>query len=295
MEPTARLGPVAQPPRVHLGDLDITILDGGRLWLDGGAMFGIIPKPIWSRLTETDDANRIPLATSCFFLESGGKRILIETGSGHASKFDAKEQGFFQFGEHWLLDSLTAAGIDRESVDIVILTHLHFDHAGGGTMPDGGGGFVPTFPRAKYVVQKGEWEDAVGGHAVMTGTYRRENLAPLEAAGVLSFVDGEAEIVPGISVRKFPGHTRHQQGVVFKNGESRIVLPADLMPTSAHVGLRFNMAYDLLPFENMMNKSRLLSDLVEADARLFLGQDPKHAYWQVSRDDKGRFSLIAAS
>jgi glyoxylase-like metal-dependent hydrolase (beta-lactamase superfamily II) len=291
MSAKSRLGPIEKPPIIHLGDLAIHILDGGHLWLDGGAMFGIIPKPLWSRVAPCDDSNRIPLATNCFFVETGGKRILIETGSGHASKFDAKELGFFNFSKHWLADSLAAAGIERDSIDLVILTHLHFDHAGGGTMPDGKGGFIPTFPRAKYIVQRGEWEDAVSGHAVMTGTYRRENLAPLEAGGVLSFVEGDAEIMPGIRVRKFPGHTRHQQGVVFEDGENRAILPADLMPTAAHVGLRFNMAYDLMPFENMVNKERLLQEVSPSNTTLLLGQDPNAVRWQVQTDEKGRISL----
>lgn len=283
-----------KPPAIRLGELEIRILDGGHLWLDGGAMFGIIPKPLWSRQVEVDASNRIPLATSCLYVESGGRRILIETGSGHSSKYDPKELGFFSFSSHWLADSLTAAGIDRGSIDYVILTHLHFDHAGGGTMPDGKGGFVPTFPRAKYVVQRGEWEDAVSGHAVMTGTYRRENLAPLEAGGVLSFVEGEAEVAPGIFVRPFQGHTRHQQGVVFESGGHRAILPADLMPTSAHAGLRYNMAYDLMPYENMVNKERLLTETADSRTTLLLGQDPHTAQWKVEKGEKGRISLSRA-
>lgn len=288
---TARLGPTEAPPRIRVGDLVIQVLDGGHLRLDGGAMFGIIPKPIWSKLVECDEANRIPLATSCFYVEVGGKRLIVETGCGHATKFDAKEHGFFDFSKHWLADSLAAAGIERESIDFVILTHLHFDHAGGGTMPGENGEFEPTFPRAKYVVQRGEWADAVSGHAVMTGTYRNANLAPLEAAGVLSFIEGDEEIVPGVRVRQFPGHTRHQQGVIFESGGIRAILPADLMPTSAHVGLRFNMAYDLLPFENMLNKERLLSEAQQPNTTLLLGQDPTAVQWRVVRDERGRLSL----
>ncbi len=294
MSNTARLGPVENPPRIQVGDLEISVIDGSHLWLDGGAMFGIIPKPIWSRTVECDEANRIPLATNCFFLEAHGKRILVETGCGHSSKYGPKELGFFKFGAHWLLDSLVAAGIDRQSIDFVILTHLHFDHAGGGTMPDGRGGYVPTFPNARYLVQRGEWQDAVESHAVMTGTYRKENLAPLEAANVLSLVDGETEVVPGIRVRPFPGHTRHQQGVIFENGEKRAILPADLMPTSAHVGLRYNMAYDLMPFENMVNKQRLLSETAQDDTTLLIGQDPLNAHWRVVDEGKGRHGLIQA-
>lgn len=283
MPAAARLGPTATPPTIHLGDLTIRILDGGTLSLDGGAMFGIIPKPIWSRSVEVDDQNRIPLATNCLLVETTSARILIETGCGHLDKYGDKERGFFSFGPYWLLDSLQAAGIDRESIDIVILTHLHFDHAGGGTMPDGKGGWQPTFPKARHVVQKGEWDDAVSGHAVMTGTYRRENLEPLEAAGLLSFASGDGQIVEGVSLRVLPGHTRHQQGVVFEGGGKRAILPADLMPTSAHVGLRYNMSYDLLPFENMVNKEQLLDEAASQDWTILIGQDPTAVSWRAEK------------
>jgi glyoxylase-like metal-dependent hydrolase (beta-lactamase superfamily II) len=216
---------------------------------------------------------------------------LVETGCGATGKYDEKERGFFQFADHWIVDSLAAVGVDPASIDTVILTHLHFDHAGGGTCADGEGGFAPTFPNATYVVQRGEWDDAVGGHVVMTGTYRKENLAPLEAAGVLSFATGTAEIAPGISVRPMPGHTRHQQGVEFAGGGQTLILPADLMPTSAHLGLRYNMAYDLLPYENMVNKGRLLEECLERCADLALGQDPESSIFEVKREGRGRYSL----
>lgn len=282
---------MASPPVIRLGDMTIRILDGGHLSLDGGAMFGIIPKPLWSRLVEVDEGNRIPLATTCFYVEAGGKRILVESGTGQRAKYDEKEQGFFQFAEHWIVDSLAAIGVEPESIDIVVLTHMHFDHAGGGTMSDGKGGYVPTFPRAEYVVQWGEWDDAIHSHAVMSGTYRRENLAPLEDADVLSLVTGDAEIAPGVSVRLLPGHTRHQQGVVFSGGGETLILPADLMPTSAHVGIRYNMAYDLLPFENMENKKRLLKECEDRGMGLLLGQDPRHVQFRLGMDDRGRVAL----
>lgn len=289
----AKLGPTKKPPQFHVGEMAVTVLDGGHLWLDGGAMFGIIPKPMWSKLVQVDEVNRIPLATTCLLLTVDGKRVLIEAGVGASSKYDEKEQGFFSFSQHWLLDSLQAIGVERESIDYVVLTHLHFDHAGGGTVADGRGGFVPTFPRAKYIVQRGEWDDAVGGHAVMTGTYRKENLGPLEAAGVLSLASGEAEILPGIRVVPLPGHTRHQQAVILENDGDKTIHPADLMPTSFHAGLRYNMAYDLLPYENMINKGRLLKDVSAGHVRLILGQDPNNALWRADQDGKGRVQLVA--
>lgn len=283
MPAAARLGPTATPPTIHLGDMAIRILDGGRFSLDGGAMFGIIPKPVWSRSVDVDDQNRIPLATNCLLVETTSARVLIETGCGDPRKYGEKEHGFFGFGPYSLLDSLDAAKVDRESIDIVILTHLHFDHAGGGTMSDGKGGWQPTFPKARYVVQQGEWDDAVSGHAVMTGTYRRENLEPLEKAGLLSLASGDAEVVDGISLRVLPGHTRYQQGVVFEGGGKRAILPADLMPTSAHVGLRYNMSYDLLPYENMLNKEQLLEEAAAQDWTILIGQDPIAVTWRAEK------------
>jgi len=287
----ARCGPVSTPPSFYLGDIRVTLLDGGHLWLDGGAMFGIIPKPVWSRLTEVDELNRIPLAMTCLLVETAGRRLLIETGAGEPGKYSDKERGFFRFGPHWIVDSLHAAGVEPGAIDYVILTHLHFDHAGGGTVADGGGGYRPTFPNARYVVQRGEWEDAVGGHAVMTATYRPENLAPLEAAGVLSLVEGEAEIVPGVRVRPLPGHTRHQQGVILSGGGRCAVQPGDLMPTAAHVGLRYNMAYDLLPHENMLTKEGLLEAGSDQGWTLLLGQDPRQVAWSVSRNPTAGYAV----
>ena len=280
---------------MQLGNLTISMLDGGGLWLDGGCMFGIIPKPLWSRLVHVDEMNRIPLGTTCFLVEANGQRILVETGCGESAKYDEKERGFFKFGAHWIVPALEAAGVSREEIDLVVLTHLHFDHAGGATMADGKGGWKPTFPRAKYIVQRGEWDDAVSGHVVMSGTYRKENLEPLERAGALSFAAGDAEIVPGLGVRVLPGHTRHQQAVIFADAGRSALLPADLMPTSAHLGLRYNMAYDLLPFENMRNKDRLLAEASAHNQTLLLGQDPVHAVWDVRREPTGRYSLTPYS
>ena len=274
---------------IQLGDLKCRILDGGRFKLDGGAMFGIIPKPLWSRLASADDQNRIDLAMTCLLIETAGRRILVETGCG--DKFNDKERAIWSISDHWLLDSLRAGGIEPESIDTVILTHLHFDHAGGSTRHDADGNLRPTFPRARYVVQRGEWEDYKSGHFVMTATYRAENLEPLVEAGLLDLVDGDAEIAPGVAVRKFPGHTRHQQGVILQGGGLTAVQPADLMPTSAHLGLPYNMAYDLLPYENMQNKRRLIEEAAAGGWLMLLAQDPKQLAYSISRNERGAYAL----
>lgn len=270
---------------MQFGDIRVTFLDGGRLSLDGGAMFGIIPKPLWSRVASPDDRNRIALGTTVLLVETAGRRIIVESGIGN--KYDAKDRDIFALSDYWLADALAAASIEPDSIDTVILTHLHFDHAGGITRLDAAGRPTPTFPRARMVVSRGEWKDACDGHFVMTGTYRKENLAPLEASGRLELVDGDAEIAPGVRVRPLPGHTRHQQGVLISGGGRTLCCPADLIPTSAHLGLRWNMAYDLLPFENMKTKEQLLADAQRGDWTLLLAQDASWATWRPVSGPKG--------
>lgn len=280
------------PAMINIGKIRITLLAGGRLKLDGGAMFGIIPKPLWSRLAPPDDKNRIQLATTCLLVETAGRRILVETGVGN--KYNAKDRDIFDIGQTWLLDSLQAAGIEAESIDTVILTHLHFDHAGGATRwSDEPGKAVLTFPRATHVVQRGEWDDAMNGHCVMTATYRAENLEPLAASGRLKLVEGDGEAAPGVHVRVLSGHTRWQQGVIICDGGQTALQPADLLPTAAHAGLRYNMAYDLLPFENMQCKSRTLAEAAHGGWTLLLGQDPNHTAYAVAADGAERYRLTA--
>lgn len=299
-------------PVLHVGDMRVRLLDGGRLKLDGGAMFGIIPKPLWARLAPADERNRIDIGCTCLLIETAGRRILVDTGVGN--KYGDKDRDIFAISNHWLLDSLRAEQVEPESIDTVILTHLHFDHAGGATTwagHDAGSQTgaaalqalsddrrdagptkaVPTFPRATYVVQRGEWDDGATGHFVMTATYRKENLEPLAASGRLKLIDGDGEIAPGVSVRVLPGHTRYQQGIVLRDRDQIAVQPADLMPTAAHVGLRYNMAYDLLPYENMVNKGRLLSEGAAGGWMFLLAQDPLHTAHRVKSEGPERYSI----
>ncbi len=272
-------------PAMHLGDIRVRFLDGGRLSLDGGAMFGIIPKPLWQRTVRCDERNRISLGTTCLLVETAGRRIIIESGIG--SKYDAKDRDIFELSSQCLVDSLGAVGVEQESVDTVILTHLHFDHAGGITSAGADGVVRPTFPRAKVFVQRGEWDDAVSGYCVMTGTYRRENLEPLERDGRLVLLGGDGEIAPGVSVRAVPGHTRHQQGVLIEGGGRALFNPADLIPTAAHIGLRYNMAYDLQPYENMLTKKRVLEEAISGGWTLLLAQDGTWNTWRPTAGAKG--------
>ncbi len=262
-----------EPARYDLGGCTVTLIDGGRLKLDGGAMFGLIPKPLWSRSYPADEQNRILLACNCLLVEWPGsdRRLIVETG--HGPKYAEKEQRMFAIDPaHWLRPSLLAAGVDPASVTDVVVSHLHFDHAGGLTFEDDGR-VVPTFPHATVHAPLREIQDALAGFGIMTATYRPENLRPITAVDAWNPLEGEAEIVPGVFSRPTPGHTRGHHSVVITGRERTLVFGGDLMPTRHHLGAPYNMAYDLFPLENRASKQRLLAWLAACDGLLAIDHE----------------------
>ncbi len=261
-KPSAAHSEPDQPHKWDLGDRTVTLINGGALKLDGGAMFGIIPKALWSRATPADEHNRIGLACNCLLVEFGGetdRRLIIETG--HGTHYAEKEQRIFDIDPaRWLLPALRAYGVDAESITDVAVSHLHFDHAGGLTH-DVDGRLSPTFPNARVHVQRREFEDARGGFGVMTATYREENFTPIDEIDGWRLLDGDEEIAPGVRALCLPGHTRGHQGIVVAGSDRTLVFAGDLMPTAAHVGAAFNMSYDLLPIDNRATKLRLLAQV----------------------------------
>jgi glyoxylase-like metal-dependent hydrolase (beta-lactamase superfamily II) len=256
-----------------LGACQVKVLDGGRLKLDGGAMFGLIPKPLWTRSYPADEQNRIELACNCLLVTWPGsaRRLVIETG--HGPKYGEKEQRIFAIDPaHWLRPTLLAEGIDPASITDVVVTHLHFDHAGGLTWQDGEQ-VVPTFPNATVHAQRQEYDDARAGYGIMTATYRAENLEPIDAAQRWQLLDGEEEIVPGVRSRMTRGHTRGHHSIVVEGRERPLVFGGDLMPTRHHLGAPYNMAYDLFPIENRESKRALLAWLAERDGLLALDHE----------------------
>ena len=279
--------------QLDLGGVRVTLLDGGALRLDGGAMFGIIPKAMWARVSPPDESNRIALACNCLLVEwddAPQRRLIVETGVG--AKYGEKEQRIFALDpRRWLRPALLAHGVAPETITDVVVTHLHFDHAGGLTWMDGAA-LVPTFPRARVHVQRLEYADAQQGFGVMTATYRRENLAPLDEAGRWSLVDGEAEIAPGVSVRPLPGHTRGHQGVVIRGAARTVVFAGDLLPTAQHAGLPYNMGYDLYPVDNMETKRGLLAEAAAGEWWLVLDHEPRTPVVRVE-EREGVMGLVA--
>jgi glyoxylase-like metal-dependent hydrolase (beta-lactamase superfamily II) len=267
-----------------------TLLRAGLFRLDGGGMFGVLPKTIWSRFVTPDEHNRIPVQANCLLLEDGETKVLIEAGYG--DKWSEKERGYWDLERRTVADAVREAGIDPQAIDHVIVTHLHFDHAAGLTELNAAGEPAPVFPNARVHVQKREWDDALANRSTMTRTYLRTHLEPI--AHLIETADGEGEILPGITVQPMPGHTWGQQAVRFADEQGVVCFPGDVLPTINHVGPTFSMGYDMEPYTNMQSKHELLVRAEGEGWRLALDHEPGEALVHVAADG-GRFTLAPAS
>jgi glyoxylase-like metal-dependent hydrolase (beta-lactamase superfamily II) len=275
-----------------LGTLRIHALEGGTQRLDGGAMFGVVPKPLWERRIPADERNRIPLGLRALLVETPDELVLIETGLGN--KEDEKFAGIYGVDNasdagrpDRLHDALAAAGFSADDVGVVINTHLHFDHAGGNTFRDADGQVRLAFPNARYFVQRGEWEWAHLANERTQASYLPHNFEPVMAAGRLTLVEGDVEIVPGISVRRTPGHCPHHQSVLVKScGETACFL-ADVVPTFAHLPLPWVMGYDVEPLVTLESKRALLRQATDERWLLVSTHDPETAWGYAAAGAKG--------
>lgn len=254
------------------GELELVPLSDGHFALDGGAMFGVVPKPLWERRAPADARNRIRMGLRSLLVR-GERVLLIDAGVG--DKLDARSAELYGFDRHHHLDhALGEAGLVPADVEIVLATHLHFDHAGGFTVRDGDGRVRPRFPNARYVVRRGEWEDARHPHERNRASYFEENYVPLAHAGQLELIEEDAEIMRGVSVRRTGGHTMHHQIVMLQAGGRTAAFLADLVPTTAHVPLPWIMGYDLYPMDTLAFKRAFLREAIEQDYLLFFQHDP---------------------
>ncbi len=244
---------------MKLGDLEFHILTDGHVLLDGGAMFGVIPRPLWEKKIRPDARNRVRLAMHCLLIRAGGKRILVETGGG--DKMNAKLRDIYGLGEPRLPGLLRDHGLEPGDIDIVINTHLHFDHCGGNTRVEKGK-VVPTFPNAQYIVQKGEFEHAMHATERERASYLQENFAPLAAAGRLTLIEDDRTIVPGVELLRVPGHTADMQCVKLTGGGKTAFVFADLVPTTAHLPLAWMMGFDLYPLTTQESKRKWIGTIV---------------------------------
>jgi glyoxylase-like metal-dependent hydrolase (beta-lactamase superfamily II) len=273
---------------LELGDIRVHILHDGTFALDGGALFGVVPRVLWEKTDPPDGKNRVTLGLNVALIETAGRRILVDTGMG--DKWSDKERSLYRIDSaRTLLGSLRERGLGPADIDIVINTHLHFDHAGGDTRTLEGRP-VPTFPRARYLVQKGEWDDATRPHERSRASYREADIVPLAEAGQVDLLSGDAEVAPGVRVVKVGGHTAHHQMVVVEGGGNTLFIPTDLLPTTSHLPLPFVMGYDLYPVATLEAKRSLLRQAAERDSWLLFYHDRETPLGRV-RQDGDRYRL----
>jgi glyoxylase-like metal-dependent hydrolase (beta-lactamase superfamily II) len=272
-----------------LGDARLTMVNGGNFRLDGGAMHGVVPKTLWSKLVSCDAQNRCEYTTRCLLVEVGDRRILVETGNG--DKFPPKLKDIYGIDhDRSIGGALREVGLPPEAVDTVVMTHLHFDHSGGTTRKTASGALEPVFKRAKHVVQKLEWEDATHPHERNRASYLGENIGPLGEAGLLQIVDGETEIAPGVRVLPTPGHTRgHQSVLIGPEGGPKALFLGDVVPTAVHTRLPWVMAYDLDPARTLETKRALFRRALEENWLLIWGHDRDHMGGRLGLDKDGNF------
>ena len=276
---------------ITLGEIRVHVISDGGFALDGGAMFGVVPRVVWERTDPPDEKNRVKLALNVALIESGGKRVLVDSGVG--DKWGEREREIYRIDRSSsLLAGLASLGVRPEDIDIVINTHLHFDHAGGNTCTVEGR-VVPTFPKARYVVQLGEWEDATRPHERSRASYRDENYVPLAETRQLQTVQGEVEVAPGVRVVPVGGHTAYHQMVLVERDGQTLAIPTDLVPTASHLPLPFIMGYDLFPVGTLEAKRRILGRAFEEGWRLLFYHDPRVQVATI-RKRKDRYVLAEA-
>jgi glyoxylase-like metal-dependent hydrolase (beta-lactamase superfamily II) len=270
--------------RMNLGDFELIAVSDGVYQLDGGAFFGVVPKVMWERKVPPNEKNQVPTGLNSVIVRTGHHTVLIETGIGNK----LTERMAKIYGQPaQLLDNLHAAGIAPEDIDIVINSHLHFDHCGWNTIRNGDQ-VVATFPRAQYYAQEGEWQHGRRQHERDAISYISANYDPLIQNGQMHLLHGDQEIVPGIFVKLFPGHTQNMQGILVKSGGQAACYISDLIPTSAHLELTWVMAFDLFPLQTIESRKRYYAQAIPEKWLTMFTHDPNLPWGYVERDQTGR-------
>ena len=273
--------------------MQVHALQAGLQQLDGGAMFGVVPKTLWERKIAADARNRIPLGMRCLLVEHPDALVLIDTGAGN--KESEKFLGIYgienaPLGEGaatQLESALAETGFTPADVSVVISSHLHFDHAGGNTRFDESGVVVTSFPNARYVARRGEWDWAHHTNERTAASYFSRNYDPIADAGLLDLLDDDREVLPGIGLRHTPGHTPHHQGILITSGDERLFFAADLAPTVAHVPLPWIMGYDVEPLRTLETKRRLWAEAADEEWTVLFEHDAVNAFGRIVHDGKG--------
>ncbi len=286
LKEAARDGVDLRARPLPFGDMQLTMLHDGPFRLDGGAMFGVVPRPLWERLAPPDERNRILLAMRPLLVEADWGRMLIDCGAG--DKMDAKQRDIYALDRSVSLDhALAERGLTTDAIDVVLATHLHFDHFGGATARLGDV-VVPRFRRATYVIRAAEWEDATHPHERNRASYLPDDFLPLRDAGVVEFHEGDGEIRPGIEVVRTGGHTGQHQIVYIRSGGRTAVFVADLIPTVAHLQDPWVMGYDLFPMETLAFKKRFIREAIEQEHLICFEHDPHVAAGYIREEGRRR-------
>jgi glyoxylase-like metal-dependent hydrolase (beta-lactamase superfamily II) len=282
--------------RTTLGDFELTVVSDGTYFLDGGAFFGVVPKTMWSKKVATDEQNRLDAGLNSLLVRTGKKNILIETGIGN--KLSEKMVHIYKQPAK-LLDNLHAAGVAPEDIDIVINTHLHFDHCGWNTVRRGNR-VVATFPNAKYYVQQKEWEHGSLQLERDAVSYMSPNYDPLLETGQMVLLNGDLELLPGISVKVFPGHTANMQAVIIEsggesagggNGKKTACYISDLIPTSAHLDITWVTAFDLFPLETIESRKKYYAQAIPERWLTVFTHDDQTPWGYVEPGERGKVKL----
>ena len=276
---------------MQFGDYRVEIIPDTEFRLDGGAMFGVVPRNLWSRVCPPDEQNRIRMNMNCVFIEAGNERILIETGIGE--KWPAKQTEMFGISrQRALADSLRSiAGVGSDSITIVINTHLHFDHAGGNTALNDGGQAVPAFTNARYFIARDEFAHAESPSERDRASYLPDNWRPLGASGQLELKDANYEVVPGLTMQTYAGHNRSMQCWKLESGGETLFGFADLVPMRAHVPFAWIMGYDLYPVETLEVKKMLLPQAAREGWQCLFYHDPDEPLCRIV-EDGGKLNAV---
>lgn len=273
--------------RIAVGDFQVTLVRAGVYYWDGGAFFGVVPKTLWSRRLPADERNLVPLAFNCYIVETGSHTVLIETGGGDKMDARARERMKLPASLEPLPDLIARQGIDPERIDIVVNTHLHWDHCGGNTRPDGSA----IFPRATYYTRRGEWEHAHERHPRDSVSYIDANYDRLVESGQMKLLTEDCEVVPGIGLRLAPGHNRDMMVVTAASGGQTFCFFSDLVPTVAHLTPTWVAAFDLYPLECIDTKTHWLGRAAAESWVCGFGHDCDVRFARVQRSGTG-FSLL---
>jgi glyoxylase-like metal-dependent hydrolase (beta-lactamase superfamily II) len=271
-----------------IGQFSLTLLSGGRFWLDGGGMFGVLPRVLWSRSVQPDEANRILLEARCLLIRAAEGTLLVDTGLG--SRWDAKWTDIYRLTPGKLRAELAREGLKPDDIRFCVLTHLHFDHVGG-ALENMYEQWVPAFPKAQYLVQRSEFEYSMNPGMRQRGSYRTQDFLPLVQFGKLRFVEGDEEVLPGVRLLKKGGHSTGFQIIRLESEGCVAYYPGDLIPSAVHLRPAVTTAFDLAPEEVVRGKLDLLQQAETEEAVLILGHDPHHPAGSLRKDQLGNYFL----